>query len=138
MKVRVLAVCTLILALAVPASFAADAPSVKAGKWQWTMQMDIPGMPFKVPPVKVEHCVTPEDAKSAVPSDQNGKDCKASNPEVDGNTYRWTVDCPKQKMTAKGEITYSDDTMTGELKMNSDGQESSMKYTGKWLGSCSK
>ena len=136
MKLRTLAVCTLILALGLPA-FADDTPSVKPGKWQWTMQMDIPGMPFKMPPVKVTHCVTPEDAKSAVPSDQN-KDCKVSDVKVSGNTYSWSVDCPKQKMKGTGEVTYTGDSMTGQMNMDMDGQASTMKYSGKWLGNCDK
>ena len=136
MKLRAVVVCSFILVLAVPA-VAADNP-VKPGKWQWSMQMEIPGMPFKMPPIKMTHCVTEEDAKSAIPQNQKDKDCKVGEYEVDGKTIKWTVDCPKQKMTGKGEITYTDDSMTGEMVMNSDGQEITTKYTGKRLGNCDK
>ncbi|HEU4520694.1 MAG TPA: DUF3617 family protein [Thermoanaerobaculia bacterium] len=134
MKVRVLVVC---LALIAPAVMADPSP-VKAGKWQLSMQMDMPGMPFKMPAVKFTHCITEEDVKSAIPQDQKNKDCKLGEHEVDGNTIRWTVDCPKQKMTGKGEITYDGDSMDGSMVMNSDGQEITTKYTGKRLGDCDK
>jgi hypothetical protein len=138
LKFRTLAVCTLIFALGLPV-FAADAPEVKPGKWEWTMQMEIPGMPFKMPPIKMNHCIKAEDLKSAVPVDpKQSKDCKISDPEVSGNTVRWSMDCPKQKMTGTGEITYSNDSMTGAMKMVTDGNESSIKYSGKYLGSCEK
>jgi hypothetical protein len=133
----------LILALAAPAVFAEESKKspVKPGKWQWTMEMEIPGMPVKMPPIKFEHCVTEEDAKKAeggIPKDKKQKDCKYGDPEIDGNTIRWTIDCPKQKMTGKGEITYEDDSMTGRMDMVSNGQEMSAKYSGKYLGSCEK
>ena len=86
MKLRAIVVCSFVLALAIPA-VAADNP-VKPGKWQWSMQMDIPGMPFKMPPIKMTHCVTEEDAKSAIPQNQKDKDCKVGEYEVDGNTIK--------------------------------------------------
>lgn len=138
MKFRALAVSVLVLAIAAPAALAADPNPVKPGKWQWTMQMEIPGMPFKMPPVKFTHCVTEEDAKSAIPQDQKNKDCKLIDHKIDGNTITWTVECPKQKMKGEGEITYDGDSMTGVMKMDADGQEMTTKYTGKYLGACDK
>ena len=137
MKTRVLAVCLLAAALVAPAAFAEES-SVKPGKWEMSMQMEMPGMPFKIPPVKVAHCITEEDAKSAIPQDQKNKDCKLGEYKVDGKTVRWSVDCPKQKMTGKGEITYDGDTMNGSMVMNADGPEIKTKYSGKRLGNCDK
>ena len=136
MKFRTLAVCSLVLALAIPA-FAETNP-VTPGKWQFSMQMEMPGMPFKMPPVKFTHCVTEEDAKSAIPQNQKDKDCKVADYKVNGNTISWTVDCPKSKTKGEGEVTYEKDSMTGSMKMNADGQDMSMQYTGKRLGACDK
>lgn len=135
MKVRSFAVCLIAVALAAPAVFAEENP-IKAGKWQFSVQMEMPGMPFKMPPVKMTHCITQEDAKTAIPQDQKNKDCKMGEYKVDGNTVTWTVECPKQKLTGDGRITYDGDTMEGEMKMNADGQEMSTKYAGKRLGEC--
>lgn len=133
-----LAVCLLVAAALAAPAVAADPNPVKPGEWQWTMQMEIPGMPFKMPPLKFSHCVTEEDAKSAIPQNQKDKDCKIGEHEVDGKTIRWTVDCPKQKMKGKGEITYTDDSMTGKMEMDADGQSMTTRYTGKRLGDCKK
>lgn len=138
MKLRFLALCICVLAVA-STGFAADAKSpVKAGKWEFSMQMEIPGLPMKMPPIKVVHCVTEEDAKSAIPQDQKNKDCKLGDYKVDGNTVTWTIDCPKQKMTGNGEITYTDNAMDGKMVMKSEGQEFTTTYSGKYLGSCEK
>lgn len=118
---------------------AADSPA-KPGKWQITTQMEIPGMPFKMPPVKFEMCLTAEDLKDpqkSVPSDPKAK-CTVSDYNVDGNTVTWTMDCPKQDMKGKGTITYTDDSYTGNMKMTVGEQEMTSKYSGKWLGECTK
>ncbi len=140
MKFRTLAICVLVLAIAAPAAFAKS--PVKPGKWQWTMQMDIPGMPMKMPPFTFEHCVTKEDAEKAdagVPKDKRqSKDCTLGDYKVDGNTVKWTVDCPKQKMTGKGEVTYDGDSMEGKMEMVTEDTTMTTKYSGKYLGECDK
>ena len=69
MKARTFVVCLLAVAIVAPAAVAESNP-VKPGKWQMTMQMDMPGMPFKMPPVTMTHCITEEDVKTAIPQDQ--------------------------------------------------------------------
>jgi hypothetical protein len=123
-------------------AFAGDAPSSpqKPGKWQLKMTMDMPGMPIKMPPVTIETCVTEEDLKDpqkAVPTDKKS-DCKVGDYTVEGNKVTWTVDCPKQKMKGTGEMTYSDDTYEGLMKMTVGEQEFTTKYSGKYLGACKK
>ena len=137
MKFRTFAVCALLLAVAAPATFAADKTPGKPGQWQFSMQMDIPGMPFKVPPVTMEQCVK-EDAGSAIPKDSKDTDCKFSEPKINGNTITWTMDCPKEKMKGNGKMTFSDESMTGAMDIEADGQAMTMKYTGKRLGDCEK
>lgn len=132
------------LAVAVAGSaFAADAPAIpqKPGKWNVKMQMEMPGMPFKLPPINMDVCLTEEDLKDpqkAVPQDKKSS-CKISDFAVDGNTVTWSMDCPKEKMKGKGEITYSDTSYTGQLEMQVN-EEQTMKtrYTGTWKGECTK
>lgn len=126
------------IAAVVPVS-AAENPA-KPGKWQITTQMEIPGMPFKVPPIKTEICLTEEDLKDpakTVPNDPKAK-CAISDYTVDGNTVTWTVDCPKQDTRGKGTVTYDGDSYTGNMKMTVGEQEMTTKYSGKWLGECKK
>ncbi|MGZ5446369.1 MAG: DUF3617 domain-containing protein [Thermoanaerobaculia bacterium] len=134
----ILAAAALVFAAGVPAS-AAENPQ-KAGKWQIKMQMEIPNMPVKLPPVNMEVCLTEEDLKDpqkSVPNDPKSQ-CNVGDYKVDGNTVTWTVDCPKQNMKGNGQITYTDDSYHGWMKMLVGEQEMTTKYSGKWLGECTK
>ena len=134
--------CGALLIACAGTALAADAPASpqKPGKWNIKMQMEIPGMPFKMPPVNLDVCVTEEDLKNpqkAVPNDPKSK-CTVGDYKVDGNTVSWTVDCPKDKTKGSGEITYSEDKYTGWMKMQVGEQEMTTKYTGTWKGECTK
>lgn len=133
-----LAAAVLVLAAAVPAS-AAENPQ-KPGKWQIKMQMEIPNMPVKMPPVNMEVCLTEEDLEDpqkSVPNDPKSQ-CNVGDYKIDGNTVTWTVDCPKQNMKGNGKITYTDSSYDGWMKMLVGEQEMTTKYSGKWLGECTK
>ncbi|HEV7920420.1 MAG TPA: DUF3617 family protein [Thermoanaerobaculia bacterium] len=131
---------TLLAAAAVLAlPLLAGASPMKAGKWQLVMQMDMPGMPMKMPPIVTTDCVTKEDAENPKPPKaMKDSDCKFSDYKMDGNSISWTVSCPKQSMTGSGKIVYSGDTYDGSMKMKVGEQEMSAKYTGKRLGDCDK
>ena len=127
------------LALAVAGSALAASPQ-KPGKWGIKMQMEMPGMPIKMPPVNFEVCLTEEDLQDpqkSVPKDPKSS-CKVSDYNVDGNTVTWTMDCPKEKMKGKGEITYDEKSYTGQMQMTIGDQEMTTKYTGTWKGECQK
>lgn len=137
-KLSYLAAAIVAVAIVVPAT-AAENPQ-KPGNWQIKMEMEIPGMPVKMPPVTMNVCVTEEDLKDpqkAVPNDPKS-DCKVGDYKVDGKTVSWTVDCPKQQMKGSGEITYTDTAYAGSMKMTIGEQEMKTKYSGKWLGECTK
>lgn len=132
------ALAGLLLVAALPMS-AADHPQ-KPGKWQIKMQMEIPGMPFKMPAVNTQVCLTEEDLanpEKAVPNDPKQK-CTVSDYKVDGNTVTWSIDCPKDKTKGTGEITYAGDAYTGTMNMTAGEQAMKMTYSGKWLGACQK
>ncbi|HVR40053.1 MAG TPA: DUF3617 family protein [Thermoanaerobaculia bacterium] len=129
-----------VLALALATTVFAGSPQ-KAGKWQMTMQIEAPNLPVKMPPFTMTHCVTEEDAKNpenAIPKDPQGRasQCKPSDYKFEGNKVTWTIDCPKQKMKGNGEITYSEDSFAGWMKMTAGDQEMTTKYSGKYLGAC--
>jgi hypothetical protein len=131
------ALYALAAALLVP-SFA-NAAVTKAGKWQITIESEMPGMPMKMPPITMTHCVTPEQAENPEPPKGNkSDDCKISDYKIDGNTVSWRMSCEKQKMTGKGNITYSPDSYEGEMRMNTGEMVITQKYHGKYLGACDK
>jgi hypothetical protein len=136
--VKYLVAALVVLAAVVPAG-AAENPQ-KPGKWQIKMQMEMPGMPIKLPPTTFEMCLTEEDLadpQKSVPNDPKS-DCKVSDYKVDGKTVSWSMDCPKQKMKGTGEITYTDESYTGTMDMLIGEQAMTMKYSGKFLGTCTK
>lgn len=139
-SVRYILASLLAVAVMLPAA-AADTPNPqKPGKWQIKMQMEMPGMPVKMPPVTTEVCVTEEDLKdpqSAVPNDPKLK-CTVSDYKIDGSKVSWSVDCPAQKMKGHGEMTFSDTAFTGWTEMLIGENEMKTKYSGKWLGECTK
>jgi hypothetical protein len=137
MKLRSLALCSLVVALAL-AAFAADNKSpMKPGKWQITIQMDMPNMPMKMPPMTVTQCITKEQAENPQPpKTKKDDDCKISNYKLDGSTVTWSIDCPKQNMTGDGKITFSGDTYDGVTNLKKADMAITQKFSGKYLGPC--
>jgi hypothetical protein len=135
MKLRTLALCALVLALALPA-FAAG---MKAGKWQITIQMDMPGMPMKMPPINLTRCVTQAEAdKPEPPKAKKDDDCAISDYNLTGNTATWKVECKKQNMTGTGKMTFSADSYEGENQFKMGDMAMTQKFTGKYLGACAE
>jgi hypothetical protein len=131
---------------AVCATVMAQGP-VRPGRWEVTMQMQMAGSPIQMPEMKTTRCVTPEDAKDpsrSLPSGPEGRggqksDCKVSDYKVSGNTATWKMACTSpQAMTSTGEMTFTDDTYTGTMKMDSPQGQMTMKMAGKRLGDCTK
>jgi hypothetical protein len=138
MRKHVLYALAGLLTLAVPA-MAAEHPQ-KAGKWQTKVEMEMPGMPMKMPPMTFDVCVTEEDLEDpqkSVPQDPKS-DCKVGDYKIDGNSASWTIDCPKQKMKGSGHAEYSGDSYKAVMDMTMGEQAMKMTYTGKWLGECKK
>lgn len=143
MRIRI--VTTLGIACLVAASLTVSAQGPRRdGRWEITAEMDMPGMPMKMPAFKTIQCITKEqadDPNQALPKGQQGKDsdCKVSDYKVIGNKVTWTMTCTGETaMSGTGELTYATDTYDGWMKMKMDGAEMAMKYTGKRLGDCTQ
>lgn len=133
-------ICVLCAALTVGATVLMAQSPQKPGKWQMTIEMTMPGMPMKIPAITTDVCLTEKDLadpQKAVPVDPKS-DCTVSDYTVKGKTTSWSLSCPKQQMNGTGEITYAGDTYTGGMKMKVGEQEMNSKYSGKWLGACTK
>lgn len=140
---------------------AAQAPAagVHEGRWQYTMTMDMPGMPAmpkvdpsKLPPgmklpqmdghgmtMSFEHCVKDSDL---VPR-QERDECKTTKMDRKGNTVTWAAVCdsPQGKMNAEGSATYDGDTMTSTTHMTGTDRRGrpidvTQKIKGRYLGPC--
>ena len=133
------------MAILVGAAGAIAQSPVRPGRWELTMQMQMAGSPVQMPEMKSTRCVTPEDAKDparSLPSGPEGRggqksDCKMSDYKVSGNTATWKMVCTSpQAMTSTGEMTFTDDSYTGTMKMDSPQGPMTMKLAGKRIGDC--
>lgn len=114
----------------------AAAAGPKAGdEWELKTTMEMPGMPFAIPPTVIRQCI--ED--QSVPYQQKpGEKCETVYKNFSGNTLKWQVVCTSKdgKMEMTGESTYSGNTMDSKIKMKSAQGDMSMHMTGKKLGPC--
>lgn len=138
MRLRNAACVTVVVGLSVSAL--AQAPR-RDGRWEVKTEMEMPGMPMKMPAMTTTQCITKEqaaDPQRSVPQGRGASnDCKVSDYKVTGNKVTWSMKCEgPEAMTGTGEITYGENTYEGLMKMERQGQAMTMKYTGKRLGDC--
>ncbi|HML09957.1 MAG TPA: DUF3617 family protein [Stellaceae bacterium] len=146
-------------ALAAGSAYADDA--IKAGKWEFSAQVQMPNMP-KLPPgvqlppgvnigaggvsVTRTSCVdsaTPMPADMHQSGQQHGQ-CKVAKLDSSGGTVRWESTClPSDGTTvhSEGVAHYNGDTMEADMKTvvtSSNGQatETTQHVTGHYLGPC--
>lgn len=124
----------LALMVLIPLAAQAEQPTMKPGKWEYNMKMDIPGMPFAMPPVKTQRCLKQDEIDRG---DQYSKDdkCKVTNLKQDASSASYDVAC---KDGAKGhyDFKYGPDSMTGTGVTETEGQKITSQFTAKRLGDC--
>lgn len=140
MKLAHAARITVVVGLSVSAL--AQAPR-RDGRWEVKTEMEMPGMPMKMPAMTTTQCITREQADDPQRSVPQGRgapnNCKVSDYKVTGNKVTWSMKCEgPEAMSGTGEITYGENTYEGVMKMEREGQTMTMKYTGKRLGDCPK
>ena len=130
-----------ILAAAVVLPAAALAgDGMQPGMWEYTMKMEMPGMPFAMPPQTFQRCMTQKD----VDSGEYGKnpheksDCKMSNMKRDATKISYDVACTGEH-AAKGhyDFTMAKDTMSGAGTLAMEGgQTMKQNFSAKRVGDC--
>jgi hypothetical protein len=140
MKVTI-ALAVAIVFIALTSSAEAQTP-MRPGRWEVTVQMQMPNMPMQMPPMKNERCVTQAEIDGpdkGLPSgpQANPNACKVSDYKVSANTVTWKVACSgAQPMSGTGEIRFGNDAYDGTMKMMMEQQQMTMKLSGKRLGDC--
>jgi hypothetical protein len=133
--------------------------AIKAGKWEYTAQVQMPNMP-KLPPgvqlppniqmgpngMKVTNtrCITPDEAApDGRPLGQQNNKCTRDKWERDGGTLHWVITCQTQHGPAHSEGVghYHGDTMeaditTQTLLPNGGPSQTTTHVTGHYLGAC--
>lgn len=137
MKNKIFILVGLVLSLFSAPLYAAAA-EMRPGLWEITMTMEMPGMPYAMPPTTHTQCVKPEDNKSAIPAEKSDE-CQIVDNKVSGNKMTWKMKC-KNGTTGIGEITHKADSYDGSMKMTtqSEGQKQqiTMRYKGRRIGDC--
>jgi len=140
MRLRDAACVAVVVGLSVSAL--AQAPR-RDGRWEVKTEMEMPGMPMKMPAMTTTQCITKEQAEDPQRSVPQGRgapnNCKVFDYKAAGNKVTWSMKCEgPEAMSAVGEMTYGENTYDGVMKMERQGQTMTMKLAGKRLGDCPK
>lgn len=131
-KIIIAVLSTLVLPATV---FAAD--TMREGNWELLTTMEMPGMPFSIPPTKIEHCYTREDVKDQKKAISTDKNCTVTELKQTGNKVTWKMKCTgKNSGDFSGETVFKGDTFDSTMKMETQGQAMNMKIKAKRLGNC--
>jgi len=135
---RKLVLVSIILLASVSLSLAGSKLNVKAGKWEVTTRMEMPGMQMNMPPMTHTQCITENDY---VPqTSQHGEECKITQTRVSGDTVTWTMHCRGEggEMNGSGTVTYRGDSFEGEISMSMapSGMSMTIYTSGRRIGEC--
>ena len=128
------------LALAVLAvSLAASAEDrMKPGLYDYTVKMEMPGMPFAMPPQSFQNCVKQEDVdKGKQYQNQRDQDCEVKNMKQSAGMASFDIAC-KDGTTGHADYAFKGDSMTGKTVMNREGHPMTMNMSAKRAGDCAK
>jgi Protein of unknown function (DUF3617) len=125
------------------ATATAATPNMKAGMWEVTTTMEMDGMPNKIPPTTIKHCVTPEDVAKTNPVLPKNDKCEVKMDKGDSAKMSWSMQCTGDRaMNGSGSITFNGDSYAGnmDVTVNAGGRAMHMtnNYTGRRIGDCSK
>jgi len=112
-------------------------PQVNPGKWEFTTQTEMAGMPSQ----SINHvqCITADDM---IPMSQDAnQECQVTDIVYIGNTVTWEISCGGQdgEMVGTGSVTYNGNSMNGIMNMTITGERNIQVkniMTGRRLGEC--
>ncbi len=133
---KTLLFCTLVMALFTGTVPAADGPDFEEGKWEITVEIDMPGMPMKMPPNTYTRCMRRDNP---VPETEGANQvCHTTDVRTEGNTVTWKLECTGagNTMTGDGKITYQKDSLSGTMTMQGQGMTIKNAFKGKRVGAC--
>jgi len=129
------------LFFAVPAAWADGIP-VEPGLWEMSSTVNMPMMAQPRVTTTTECMKESEISMDDMGGEDMDPNCQFEMAQVDGNTMKWSFDCPVEGGTSHGEweATSSGDSVTGNgvITMSFQGQnmEMTMSWEGKRIGDC--
>jgi len=147
------AILLTVLLAGTAATAARAAEEIKSGKWQFTTQMQMPGMPQQPPGYQARPSPNPGtshadciDAANPVPAEarQGNLQCKRDKMERHGGTVTWSTTCTAPQgppIRSDGVAQYTGDRMEGTVTthvIGPDGKpvDNPGHITGRYLGPC--
>ena len=130
-----------ILLLTAPAA-RADGIPVEPGLWEMSSIVNMPMMPQPRVTTTTECMKESEISMDDMGGEDMDPNCQFEMAQVDGNTMKWSVDCPVEGGTSHGEweATSSGDSVTGEglvtISFQGQAMEMTMSWEGKRIGDC--
>ncbi len=117
--------CTAIGAVAAPDS---------GDRYRVTMKMQMAGMSMPTRPTEVCTARAQPVSEQAIPKE---KDCDVQDFRVEGSKASYRLVCTgKNAMTGDGEMETLPDGYRGSMKVQAQGQQMTMSYEGKRIGTC--
>lgn len=89
--------------------------------WEVTTKMEMPGMPFAMPPTTQKVCI-PKGGENDPARTSGDKDCKMTDIKTVGNKTTWKMRCDRD-----GEVM----TGSGEQTVTAKGYQGKMRFSGK-------
>jgi len=120
----------------------ADGLPVEPGLWEMTSTMNMPMLPQPRVTTVTECMEESEISMDEMGGDEMGPNCKFDMAQVDGNTMKWSFDCPVDGGTSHGEweATSGGDTVVGKglitVSFQDQVMEMTMAWEGKRVGDC--
>ena len=103
--------------------------------WEMTNKMEMEGMPMAMPAQTGKVCV--EAGKSEAAVSPGDSDCRTSGVKRSGNKTSFRMECTKpEKMTGTGEITRTQDRMSGTISLKGDDMNMKQTFSGRRIGNC--
>jgi hypothetical protein len=131
MKRATLAGC--LLGAALP-TLAAD--GLRPGQYDYMVNMEMPGMPFAMPAMTMQHCLTQADLDTGRQyQGQPNQDCEVKNLKQSPGKASMDLVC-KDGTTGKGEFTFGNDALHGKTTMTKDGQAMAINMSARRKGDC--
>jgi hypothetical protein len=114
------------------------AGGMQPGNYEFTTKMEMPGMPFAMPPMTAQRCLKKEDLdkNDQYRTDNSGSgDCEVKNLKQSGGKTTFDLAC-KDGTTGKAEYTVTDTGMTGKTVLTREGTPMTMNMSAKRTGDC--
>ena len=107
--------------LAIALLSAGSAAALNPGLYEYSMQMNMPGAPAKIPPTTLQRCLTAKDVEGIkaveMPLMPNS-DCKVLNQNINGAQFSYRVSCTKpQKLEGDVKGTVSATSLNMDMTM---------------------